>query len=73
MLVVEPGPDDPALETGLIAEAERLPPPRGATVLYAGGQFPLNPFYWGIYGGSEWAGILCGAPRVPPGVDAAGL
>jgi ribosomal protein S18 acetylase RimI-like enzyme len=27
-------------------------------VIYAGGQYPLNPFYWGIYGGSEWAGIL---------------
>jgi ribosomal protein S18 acetylase RimI-like enzyme len=27
-------------------------------VLYAGGQAPLNPFYWGVYGGSECAGIL---------------
>ncbi|WP_152051669.1 GNAT family N-acetyltransferase [Tautonia marina] len=30
----------------------------GAQVIYAGGQYPLNPFYWGIYGGSEFAGIL---------------
>ena len=58
MLVVEPGPDDPELERGLIAEAERYLRRRGATVLYAGGQFPLNPFYWGSYGGSEFAGIL---------------
>ena len=58
MLVVEPGLDDDALEAGLVAEAERYLRARGAVVLYAGGQLPLNPFYWGIYGGSEWAGIL---------------
>ncbi len=58
MLVVEPGPEDPELEGGLIAEAQRYLRDRGATVLYAGGQFPLNPFYWGSYGGSEFAGIL---------------
>ena len=58
MLVVEPGPADPELESALIAEAERYLRSRGATVLYAGGQYPLNPFYWGLYGGSEWAGIL---------------
>jgi ribosomal protein S18 acetylase RimI-like enzyme len=58
MLAVEPGPEDEALEAGLVSEAERYLRGRGAEVLYAGGQFPLNPFYWGLYGGSEWAGIL---------------
>jgi ribosomal protein S18 acetylase RimI-like enzyme len=58
MLVVEPGPEDPELERGLLAAAERYLRDRGATVIYAGGQYPLNPFYWGVYGGSEWAGIL---------------
>ena len=58
MLVVEPGVEDADLERGLVAEAERYLRRRGATVLFAGGLFPLNPFYWGIYGGSEWAGIL---------------
>ena len=29
-------------------------------MLYAGGLFPLNPFYWGVYGGSEGTGILSG-------------
>ncbi|MHC5543803.1 GNAT family N-acetyltransferase, partial [Singulisphaera rosea] len=58
MLVVEPGPDDPELEDGLIAESKAYLQERGAKVLYAGGQYPLNPYYWGIYGGSEWAGIL---------------
>lgn len=30
----------------------------GAKVIYAGGRYPLNPFYWGLYGGSEFSGIL---------------
>jgi ribosomal protein S18 acetylase RimI-like enzyme len=58
MLVVEPGQDDPELDAGLLASAERYLRGRGASVVYAGGQSPLNPFYWGVYGGSEWAGIL---------------
>lgn len=58
MLVVEPGSDDPEVESGLIAAAEGYLRGRGAGVVYAGGQSPLNPFYWGVYGGSEFAGIL---------------
>ena len=58
MLVVDPARDDPAIADGLFAEAEAYLRRRGARVLYAGGQSPLNPFYWGAYGGSEFAGIL---------------
>lgn len=58
MLVVEPGADDPDLELGLFVEAERYLRRRGATVFYCGGHYPLNPFYWGLYGGSEFAGVL---------------
>jgi ribosomal protein S18 acetylase RimI-like enzyme len=58
MLVVAPELDDEELEQGLLAEAEHYLRTRGAEVIYAGGQFPLNPFYWGLYGGSEWAGIF---------------
>lgn len=58
MLVVAPDADDPEVESGLLDAAERYLRERGATVLYAGGQAPLNPFYWGVYGGSECAGIL---------------
>lgn len=58
MLVNEPGGDDPETEAGLLTAAESYLRGRGAAVIYAGGQYPLNPFYWGIYGGSEWAGIL---------------
>jgi ribosomal protein S18 acetylase RimI-like enzyme len=58
MLVVDPACRDGELEQALIDEAERYLRSRGATVIYAGGQLPLNPFYWGIYGGSEFSGIL---------------
>jgi len=58
MLVVDPGVDDPAVADGLLAGAEAYLRRRGSAVVYAGGQFPLNPFYWGVYGGSEWSGIL---------------
>jgi ribosomal protein S18 acetylase RimI-like enzyme len=60
MLCVEPRLDDPELLAGLIDAAARYLRSRGAKVLYAGGLFPLNPFYWGIYGGSEGAGVLAG-------------
>jgi ribosomal protein S18 acetylase RimI-like enzyme len=31
-------------------------------VIYGGGRYPLNPFYWGIYGGSEFSGFLESQP-----------
>jgi len=58
MIVLEPGLDDPEVDRGLILEAERYLRSRGAQVFYAGGQAPMNPFYWGLYGGSEFSGIL---------------
>jgi ribosomal protein S18 acetylase RimI-like enzyme len=58
MLVVEPDLADPGLASGLIAVAERYLQSRGAKVIYAGALFPLNPFYWGIYGGSEGSAVL---------------
>lgn len=57
MLAVEPCPDAPAVAEALIVEAERYLRSRGAKVLYGGGQFPLNPFYWGLYGGAEASGV----------------
>jgi ribosomal protein S18 acetylase RimI-like enzyme len=58
LMVLEPDLDDPEIEQGLWLAAERYLRSRGATVFYAGGRFPMNPFYWGIYGGSEFSGIL---------------
>ena len=43
---------------GLVEAACRTLREAGAEVLYAGGRAPVNPFYWGIYGGSEFSGIL---------------
>ena len=59
MLLVEPGLEDSELIGGLIEAAEAYLR-RRAKVLYAGSRFPLNPFYWGISGGSEGAGLLSG-------------
>jgi ribosomal protein S18 acetylase RimI-like enzyme len=58
MLVVDPHRDDPTLELGLLTEAEAYLRGRGAKVLYAGGQAELSSFYWGVYGGSEFSGVL---------------
>jgi ribosomal protein S18 acetylase RimI-like enzyme len=58
MLVVDPRRDDPALEQGLMDQAEDYLRRSGAKVLYAGGQSELSSFYWGVYGGSEYSGIL---------------
>lgn len=58
LMAVEPGVDDPDLEHGLLLEAERYLRRRGAAVVYAGGRHPLDPFYWALYGGSEFSGIL---------------
>ncbi|WP_337177621.1 GNAT family N-acetyltransferase [Paludisphaera sp.] len=57
MLAVEPGEGEHELGMGLVVEAERYLRRRGAQVLYGGGSRPLNPFYWGIHGGSEAAGV----------------
>jgi len=73
MLVVDPGlADDPEPATTLLVEAERYLRGRGASVFYAGGQAPLNPFYWGLYGGSECSGIVSGHAAFRRAVEAAG-
>ncbi len=43
---------------GLLARSEEYLLARGATTLYGGGSYPLTPFYFGLYGGSEFSGIL---------------
>jgi GNAT superfamily N-acetyltransferase len=57
LLVAPDQPFDHAAEPLLRASEEYLRG-RGAKLLYAGGVFPLNPFYLGLYGGSELPGIL---------------
>jgi len=42
----------------LIARSEQFLRDQGAKVLYGGGIRPLNPYYLGLYGGSELPGVL---------------
>ena len=58
MLLIEPGLDQSGLAADLIMAGENYLREQGAKVFYAGGIFPLNPFYWGVYGGSEGSGVL---------------
>ena len=72
MLVVDPTLADSSTAAGLLARAEGYLRERGAQVIYAGGRFPLDPFYRSIYGGSEWSGILNEHTAFRCAVEAAG-
>ena len=58
--------------TELLKEAERYLTDRGTRVLHAGpathcaGAPPLNPFYFGLYGGSDLSGFLLSDPAAAP-------
>lgn len=55
-------PHDPNLEDQLIQAGVEHLKSSGCRVIYGGGRYPLNPFYWGLYGGSEFSGILDSQP-----------
>jgi ribosomal protein S18 acetylase RimI-like enzyme len=52
--------------TELLRRAEAYLTARGATAIYAGAMRPLNPFYFGLYGGSESAGFLASDAGADP-------
>ncbi len=52
-----------SLATELLAQAENYLRSRGARTLWAGGVRRRDPFYLGLYGGSEMCGILKSDPR----------
>jgi ribosomal protein S18 acetylase RimI-like enzyme len=58
LMVVRPDCDQAAVAAGLLEHSEAYLQRRGAKVLYGGGIRPLNPFYLGLYGGSELPGVL---------------
>lgn len=69
MLMVDPAHDEANVEgrslaAGLLAHSEATLRERGATVFYGGGIRPLDPFYRGLYGGSEMPGVLASDPRM---------
>ena len=57
-LMVSPKVERQAVATELMSRSEDYLRHQGAKVLYAGAIFPLNPFYLGLYGGSELPGVL---------------
>jgi len=58
MLMVDPAHQNSSLPTELLRRSESYLAERGAKVFYGGGIYPLSPFYWGLYGGSELPGTL---------------
>lgn len=58
MLVVAPTHRRRGVARELVRQAEEYLRTCGSTVIYAGSMHPLNPFYLGLYGGSELPGIL---------------
>lgn len=57
-VVVRPDCAQAEVAAGLLERCEAYLRSRGAKVLYGGGIQPLNPFYLGLYGGSELPGVL---------------
>lgn len=58
LLMVMPRDDRQSVARQLLAEGERYLVGCGASTLYGGGFAPLDPFYLGLYGGSELPGVL---------------
>ena len=52
------GEVDHSVASELLARCEAYLRGRGASTLYGGGSYPLSPFYYGLYGGSELSGVL---------------
>jgi ribosomal protein S18 acetylase RimI-like enzyme len=50
----------------LLERAEGYLRERGARTIYAGAMRPLNPFYFGLYGGSESSGFLASDKAAAP-------
>ena len=62
MVLLHSSLDAPELADELLGESEDYLRSRGAKVVYGGGVNPLNPFYLGLYGGSELPGVLDSDP-----------
>jgi GNAT superfamily N-acetyltransferase len=62
VVVVRPEEDQARIAEELLVRTENYLVARGAKVLYGGSVRPLNPFYLGLYGGSEQPGVLDSDP-----------
>lgn len=71
MLMVAPHVDRAEIAVELLAQSENYLQRGGATTLYGGSTYPVDPFYQGLYGGSELSGVLASdAPWVQLFLDA---
>ncbi len=58
LIVVHPKYQRLGIGRELLHRCEAYLKEKGALAIQAGGLRPLNPFYWGLYGGSELPGLL---------------
>ncbi len=58
VVVVRPDCPEAEVAAGLLGQCECYLRRHGAKVVYGGAVRPLNPFYLGLYGGSELPGVL---------------
>lgn len=58
VLFVRPDCAEAEVAAGLLDRCEQYLRGRGVKVLYGGGIDPINPFYIGLYGGSQLPGVL---------------
>jgi ribosomal protein S18 acetylase RimI-like enzyme len=58
LVLVRPDCIEDEVTSGLLDQSEAYLQSHGAKILYGGGLRPFNPFYLGLYGGSELTGIL---------------
>jgi GNAT superfamily N-acetyltransferase len=58
LMMLKTGCREAEVSAGLLERCEDYLRRRGSQVLYGGGMSPLNPFYVGLYGGSELPGVL---------------
>ncbi len=66
VVAVRPAHQRRGVGTELLRRCEAYLTGRGATTVFAGPMRPLNPFYLGLYGGSESAGFLASDVAAEP-------
>jgi ribosomal protein S18 acetylase RimI-like enzyme len=72
LIGVRPGYRRRGIGSGLLERCEAYLRGRGARTVYAGGMRPLNPFYFGLYGGSDLPGFLASDQAAAPFLEAHG-
>jgi ribosomal protein S18 acetylase RimI-like enzyme len=71
-IAVRPSHRRQKIGTNLLGHAEAYLKELGAAEVVAGGMRPLNPFYFGVYGGSDSPGFLASDPDAAPFMESLG-